>query len=154
MLEERLAPLVKGNIELGSGLERAVYKGDKLGRFGFKNIHVYIKEHEVVVLELDETLTLSLKGVLLVGEQQGFVTVDMGAVKFLYNGADVMAPGIVEVSGDFEKGDIVWVRDETNKKPLSMGLALISARELELRKQGKAIRSFHHIGDFLWTAHL
>jgi len=76
--------------------------------------------------------------------------VDMGAVKFVYNGADVMAPGIVKADASIAIGDFVWVRDERNLRPLAVGEALMSGAEMGASEKGKSVRSIHHVGDDLW----
>jgi PUA domain protein len=77
------------------------------------------------------------------------VIVDMGAVKFVVNGADVMRPGIVGV-GSFNKDDFVVIVDENNDKPLAIGQALFSSEEMMNMKSGKVIKILHHVGDQLW----
>ena len=81
---------------------------------------------------------------------KAFVTVDMGAIKFVNNGADVMAPGIVEADPGIRPGDLVWVRDERNKMPLAVGEALVPGGEMPRGPKGKAVKSLHHVGDPLW----
>ena len=44
------------------------------------------------------------------------ITVDMGAVKFVCNGADIMRPGIVDFS-PFKESSIVIIRIKFTKKP-------------------------------------
>ena len=78
------------------------------------------------------------------------VVVDMGAVPHVCNGADVMAPGVVEVDGDFEEGDIVVVVDERNKVPLSIGKALKSSEQIRGAKKGKVVQNIHYVGDSIW----
>ena len=53
------------------------------------------------------------------------VTVDMGAIRFVSNGADIMSPGIVAADEGIEAGDIVLIIDETHGKPLAIGLSII-----------------------------
>ena len=79
------------------------------------------------------------------------VTVDMGAVPHVAGGADVMAPGIVELD-NFKKGDAVVVIDERNKVPLLVGMALYDSEEIKNMKKGKVIRNIHHVGDAIWQA--
>jgi PUA domain protein len=74
----------------------------------------------------------------------------MGAVKFVYNGADVMAPGIVEADPAIAIGDFVWVRDERNRQPLAVGEALMSGPEMAAAERGKSVKSLHHVGDDVW----
>ena len=77
------------------------------------------------------------------------VVVDMGAVRFVCNGADVMAPGITEM-GDFNKGDLVVIRDVNHGKALAIGVANKSSADIQASKKGKVIRNIHYVGDKLW----
>jgi PUA domain protein len=61
-----------------------------------------------------------------------------------------MGPGIVEADEGLRPGDMVWVRDEKNKKPLAVGQALVSGGEMAAKKPGKAIKSILFVGDKLW----
>ena len=76
------------------------------------------------------------------------VVVDSGAVSYIVNGADVMAPGIVEADSDIFPGDPVVIVEERHHKPLAVGVALLPGTEM--RGSGKAVRSVHHVGDDLW----
>ncbi len=106
------------------------------------NVPVFFFDGEVLV----PTLKLILQSPL--GK---VVVVDMGAVKFVASGADVMRPGIVEFDASIEKDDIVVVVDQKNKKPLCVAKALMSAKELSETKTGKALKSLHHVGDQIWN---
>ena len=83
-----------------------------------------------------------------------YVTVDMGAVKFVNNGADVMAPGIVEADPEIQPGDLVWIRDEKNKVPLAVGEAVIAGAQMPRGPKGKAVKSLHRVGDEIWNLDL
>jgi PUA domain protein len=74
----------------------------------------------------------------------------MGAVKFVYNGADVMAPGVVDADSSISQGDLAWVRDEKNLRPLAVGIALMNGDEMTSENVGKALESIHHVGDAIW----
>ncbi len=78
------------------------------------------------------------------------ITVDMGAVRFVVNGADIMRPGIVEIQAGIEKDDFVAVVDKNNKKPLAVGIALYSSEEMRVMASGKVIKNIHYVGDELW----
>ena len=80
------------------------------------------------------------------------VVVDMGAVKFVCNGADVMAPGIRRYEGNFGKGDIVVVVDEKHGKPLALGEILYSSPEAANIKQGPVVKTKHYVSDKVWNA--
>lgn len=93
---------------------------------------------------------LTVRGLLHYRPAARFVTVDMGAVRFVVNGADVMAPGIVEADPALQVGDWCWVRDEKNRQPLAVGRCLVAGAAMP-RGKGKAVKSVHHLGDKLWT---
>lgn len=92
----------------------------------------------------------TIRGLLRVKASKSFVTVDMGAVPYVTNGADVMAPGIVEVDPGIKEGDLVWIRDVTHKRPLAVGKALVSAEVMAAKAPGKAIKNLHFVGDKIW----
>jgi PUA-domain protein len=79
------------------------------------------------------------------------VIVDMGAIPYVCNGADVMAPGITDMD-PFEVGDLIVVRDVTHGKALAIGKALKSSFDIEARRKGKVIKNLHYVGDNLWKA--
>ncbi len=93
---------------------------------------------------------LTVKGLLLHTTNRLFVTVDMGAVKYVCNGADVMCPGIVDADSAINVDDFVWVRDVRNKQPLAVGKALVSGAEMVTSKTGKGVKTLHYVGDKLW----
>jgi len=76
-----------------------------------------------------------------------YVTVDMGAVKHVLNGANIFAAGIVEADENIREGDAVYIRDEKYKKPLAVGIALMNGKSMVLEKKGIAVRNIHHYGD-------
>ncbi|HUV53956.1 MAG TPA: DUF1947 domain-containing protein [Candidatus Krumholzibacteriaceae bacterium] len=79
------------------------------------------------------------------------VVVDMGAIPYVCNGADVMAPGITDMDS-FEVGDLVVVRDVAHGKALAVGKALKSSSDIEASRKGKVIENLHYVGDSLWKA--
>lgn len=82
------------------------------------------------------------------------ITIDMGAVKFIVNGADVMRPGIVEIEEGISKDDYVVVVDQNNRKPLAVGIALFDTEEMKALAKGKAVKVVHYVGDEVWKAEL
>lgn len=88
---------------------------------------------------------------------QGFVSraskivVDMGAIPYVCNGADIMAPGIVRVEGEFSKGDLVLVVDEKHGKPIAMGESLHDSANVRNAKQGAVIKNVHFVSDKIWN---
>ena len=84
-------------------------------------------------------------------EKFPYVTVDMGAVKFVCKGANVMRPGITRFS-DFESGEIVCVIEESQNKFLAVGKAEMSSKEAEDANKGEVIKNMHYISDDFWES--
>ena len=77
------------------------------------------------------------------------VKVDMGAIKFVCNGAKVLRPGIVEF-GSFEKGEIVTVQDPSHGKTLAVGIALEDSEVARGMQKGYIVNNLHYISDSIW----
>jgi len=93
---------------------------------------------------------LTVRGLLKYKPEARAVTVDMGAVPYVTNGADIMGPGIVDADLNIKEGDLVWIRDIKNRVPLAVGMALRSGNSLKSKEKGKAIKAIHNVGDKLW----
>ncbi len=93
---------------------------------------------------------LSVRGLLAYRPSNRWVTVDMGAVRFVHNGADIMAPGITAADPALQEGDWCWIRDEKNGQPLAVGKCLMPGAAMGDATSGKAVQNVHHIGDKLW----
>jgi len=127
--------------------------------FSKKDRAVLVEENNLKYLTKDEVPVFFFAGESLVPTlklllQKLFckvVVVDMGAVKFVASGADVMRPGIVDFDKSIEKDDVVVVVDVTHKKPLCVSKALMSANEMSEVKTGKALKSLHYVGDSIWS---
>lgn len=79
------------------------------------------------------------------------VIVDVGAVPHVAKGADVMAPGIVKMDREVEKGGLVVVAEERYDRPIAVGVALMSPEEVDRKGTGRAIQNLHYIGDRIWA---
>jgi len=77
------------------------------------------------------------------------VMVDMGAVKFMCKGANVMRPGIKKFT-EFEKDKIVCIVEESQHKFLAVGKAMVSSLELENMEKGEVVKNLHYISDKFW----
>ncbi|MGD9963357.1 MAG: PUA domain-containing protein [Thermoplasmata archaeon] len=109
-----------------------------------------IVDGKVLAVVIGGVPFLTVRGLLRYGASKRFVTVDMGAVRFVANGADVMGPGIVDADRSIAEGDFVWIRDERNKRPLAIGRALVPGEAMLSKSKGKAVASVHFVGDKLW----
>ena len=78
------------------------------------------------------------------------VVVDMGAIRFVTNGADVMRPGITQIDPKIKKNDIIQIVDETHNRALAIGKAMFDAKGMESKTSGKVIKNLHTIKDSVW----
>jgi PUA-domain protein len=124
--------------------------GDTVDQAESSEMDLIFVDGEIDAFILQGQAFLTVRGFLKYHAIKAFVTVDMGAVRFVINGADIMGPGIVEADEGLKPGDMVWVRDVKNKKPLAVGQALVSGSEMAAKKPGKAIKSILFVGDKLW----
>ena len=111
---------------------------------------VLLVGNKAMGIKFGERIFLTVRGVLRYKPTRKYVTVDMGAVPYICNGADVMSPGVVDVEKSIVAGEFVWVRDARNLRPLAVGEALLSADEMLRRERGKAIKTITYVGDALW----
>lgn len=120
----------------------------------FENRAVLVVDNKVIGLwegdKPEGPAFLSVRGLLAYKPKERAVTVDMGAVKFVANGADIMAPGIVAADPALQVGDWCWIRDEKNGQPLAVGKCLVPGSAM-VRGKGKAVKSIHYLGDKLWS---
>jgi PUA domain protein len=123
-----------------------------------KSVKEYVIEDDRRLISAnDEVVGVQVGAHILpfVGARQDFlgmfpsVIVDMGAVKFVCNGAKVMRPGITEFS-EFKKGDIVIVKDQTHGKVLAAGIALEDSQSAISMDKGYVVENLHYISDTLW----
>lgn len=123
---------------------------DKTETAEFEEKTIYIFNDSIELVEDCNGIYPLLKSKLI--EQIPSVIVDMGAIPYVCNGADIMAPGITELKSSFNENDLVIIRDMTHEKALAVGRALKSSKDIESTKKGKAITNLHFVGDKLWKA--
>ncbi len=114
------------------------------------DLRLLFRADEAIALLVGDAIAPTVRGLLAVPARKRFVTVDMGAVPYVYNGADVMAPGIVDADPGIRPGDLVWVRDEKNGRPLAIGRAIMDGPTMAREEHGKAVETLHYVGDDLW----
>jgi len=125
-----------------------------------KSIKVYEVEEDTRLLIADDTVAVQMRDSIVpflgsnpeVLQRFPFVTVDMGAVKFVCNGAKVMRPGIIDF-GSFKKGDIVMIRDQIHGKALAVGIALENSEAARAMTKGYVIENLHYISDKMWETY-
>ena len=111
---------------------------------------VIITGNEITAVKIGDDILPFLDDIPIL-EKFPYVTVDMGAVKFVCKGANVMRPGITKFS-DFESGEIVCVIEESQKKFLAVGKAKMSSKELDETSNGEVIKNMHYVSDNFWES--
>ena len=116
-----------------------------------EDVKLIVVDNIPCFMYVEDNLVFTLQGLNFFKPRSYFVVVDMGAVRFVINGADVMAPGIIDADENIKKDDFVWICDVKNKKPLAVGSALVSGVEMKNSESGKAVRNIHYVGDDVWN---
>ena len=121
-----------------------------------KNLKVYEIDNETQLITGDEIKILKIKDDYLPFLSENstlkkfpYVQVDMGAVKFMCNGANLMRPGIKKFS-EFSKDDIVCIVEESQNKFLAVGKSEVDSSELENMERGEVLKNLHYISDKSW----
>ena len=112
---------------------------------------VILVDGKPLLFEIEGQLFPTVRGALEMELNKRIVTVDKGAIRFVSNGADIMAPGIVEADSEIKAGDLVIIMEEAHRKPLAIGKALMNGSQMVEADSGKAIKSITHVGDKLWN---
>ena len=121
-----------------------------------KNLKVYEIDNEIQLITGEQIKILKIKDEHLpflseisILEKFPFVQVDMGAVKFMCKGANLMRPGIKKFS-EFSKNDIVCIVEESQNKFLAVGKSEVDSSELENMDKGEVLKNLHYISDKAW----
>jgi len=144
-----LKDLVSTFGETMAGLEDKVLEKITLDEYS-----LILVDGKPLLFEIEGHLFPTVRGALEMGLQKRLVTVDKGAIRFVSNGADIMAPGVVEADPEIKEGDLVIIVEETHRKPLAIGKALMEGSQMVEADSGKAIKSIIHVGDKLWNMEL
>ena len=112
--------------------------------------HVIIINDGIDFFRANDNILITVRAISKYMLKERQIVVDMGAIKFITNGADIMAAGIVDADPEIKENDPVWVCDETHHKPLAVGIALLPGEDMKIRETGKAVKNIHYVGDRLW----
>ena len=114
-----------------------------------KNKKLLIHESNFAAVLTDDYILPFLGNVKLI-ESFPSVLIDMGAVKYICNGANIARPGIVKFES-FLKDKIVVVKDKDHQKPLSVGISLYDSEIGMSLSKGHIINNMHYVGDKFWN---
>jgi len=129
-----------------AGLENKVLEKITLDEYS-----IILVDGKPLLFEIEGQLFPTVRGALEMELKNRIVTIDKGAIRFVSNGADIMAPGIVDADPEIEEGDFVIIVEETYRKPLAIGKALMKGPQMVEADSGKAIKSITYVGDKLWN---
>ena len=82
------------------------------------------------------------------------IVVDIGAIRFITNGADVMSPGVVLFNKEISKGTLVVIREEKANSIIGVGFSLINSEDFDKSQKGKVVKLIHHLKDRIWSFQL
>jgi PUA domain protein len=137
--------------QIGEGA--AVFAADTIEILETSNdeLRFYLINKKPLIMEYRGWVFPTLKGAIERPFPQRRVSVDAGAIPYVVNGADVMRPGITNVTPDVRANAPVQVVDDRHKKPLAISLALFDAQQILESTAGKMCRSVHFVGDEIWN---
>lgn len=136
-------------IEVQFGIKGLFDKKETLAQEEREGKIFYLKNKQLMFFVANNQLIPSLK-LLLQKQFLKTITVDMGAVPFVTQGADVMRPGIVRISEGVKKEELVCVIDEKHNKPLAVCQAMYASNEMQAMQKGKVLKNLHYVGDEVW----
>ncbi len=110
---------------------------------------LYIAGEDLKALKISQTYVPFLTDTVAL-EKFPRIVVDMGAVKFVCNGANVMRPGITKFSGEFKVGQIVCITEESRNTFLAVGIASVPSSEAQSMKKGQVLENIHYVSDAYW----
>ena len=127
---------------------------DKKANIELVDDSYYFVDNELSFFLHDNTLLPTLKWQLRNGTCLPTITVDQGAIKFVIKGADIMRPGITQITPDLEKESYVTIIDENKSTPIAIGKMLLNSTDMQSANSGKVVGSVHFFGDELWKMNL
>ena len=123
-----------------------------------KNLKFHYFDDQVIIITGKELKAVKIGDVFLpflteteILKRFPYVMVDMGAVKFMCNGANVMRPGITNYT-HFEKDQLVCIIEESQRKFLAVGRACVPSSEMESLSKGEIVKNMHYISDKYWES--
>lgn len=123
-----------------------------------KNLKFHYLDNDILIITGTGLKVIKIKNIYIpflseteILKKFPFVMVDMGAVKFMCNGANVMRPGITKYS-QFEKDQLVCIIEESQQKFLAIGQSCVPSSELESLSKGEIIKNMHYISDKYWES--
>ena len=116
--------------------------------FHISDNEIIITGDSITAIKIDDRFLPHLSEIELL-KKFPYIIVDMGAIKFVCKGANIMRPGITKLT-DFNDGEIICVVEESNNKFLSVGIAKMSSDKANSTETGMVVENLHYISDKFW----
>jgi predicted RNA-binding protein (TIGR00451 family) len=105
-----------------------------------------------LIFIVDQTLLIpTIHSLKQYGSKLKKVVVDVGAIKFLTNGADIMRPGITSIDPKIVVDELIEIVEEQNGATLAVGKAMYTSEDMSKLESGKVIKNLHYLKDFWYT---
>lgn len=152
--KSEMAGIVR-RLETDLGAEAELFAGERIevAETGGP-VRFYFVDREPLLFERGGVLFPTLRGAMARPFRARRITVDMGAVPYVVNGADIMRPGIVAISDDVLADRPALVVEERHGKPLAVCIARLDAGAMRAETDGKVCKNIHHVGDEIWELEL
>ncbi len=113
------------------------------------NISVF-STNDFCVVKINDMFLPSLSSTDIL-KQFPYVVIDMQAIKFICNGANIMRPGIRNYT-KFFNDQIVCVVEESKHKFLAVGNSVMASDKIKQVTNGIIVKNLHYVGDMIWDA--
>ena len=106
------------------------FSGRRIEKVIIDNQTLFLIDGNPLILIVDGMMVPTLVNTTVL-KKIPMITVDMGAVPYICNGADIMIPGIRNASLPIESGVIVVIADERHHKPIAVGITILELKDLK-----------------------
>lgn len=136
---------------------KASFSAVKIVTHDEQQVTVYTVDKRPMLFEIQERLYPTLYTLWILPRLVPYFTTHPQVVPKLYNGANLMLPGVVKEGSDlksfgrFQKDDIVAINLTSNSSAIAVGTLARSSDDLYMAGgQGICVKSLHVFGDKLW----
>lgn len=136
---------------------KASFSAVKIVTHDEQQVTVYTVDKRPMLFEIQERLYPTLYTLWILPRLVPYFTTHPQVVPKLYNGANLMLPGVVKEGTDlksfgrFQKDDIVAINLTSNSSAIAVGTLARSSDDLYMAGgQGICVKSLHVFGDKLW----
>jgi len=104
------------------------------------------KEIGTLFLKAENTISAKKHWITFNSDKKGKIIIDDGAVKALKDNSSLLPIGILEISGEFDRGDSVKIKN-SNGETIAIGVVNYTSNELELIKGSPSNKIEEILGD-------